>query len=188
MGKKPQLNLTEHIANIVRDICQRLPEFAHIDVRRVLFAVTSTRNISPGGVFAKIAGLRFPDGTPLKVMHGAHYSLPQIPTPHGDVLYVIYIYVPRFFEQPYERRVLTLIHELYHISPMFDGTIRKVGRGSHGASRDGFNDALEPLVQQYLAARPAPELLMILQCDFLTLARKYSLLGRKLPLPKALRL
>lgn len=188
MGKKTSLNLTEHLARIVGDICHRLPEFAHIDVRRVMFAASSTRSKALGGVYAKIAPMRFPDGTPLKVMHGAYYSLPQIPTPHGDILYIVYFYVPRFFEQSFERQVLTLVHELYHISPKFDGTIRKVGRGAHGASREGFNDALDPLVQRYLQAQPPEELLLVLRTDFSTLVRNYSLLVRRFPLPKAIRL
>ena len=188
MAKKPTLNLTENIASIVGDICQRLPEFAHIDVRRVLFAATTTRSKALGGVYAKIAAMRFADATPIKVTHGGNYSLPQIPTPHGDVLYIIYVYVPRFFEQTFERRVLTLIHELYHISPKFDGTIRKVGRGAHGASRENFNIALGPLVQRYLDARPPAELHMILRTDFTTLVRNYALQARKFPLPKAIRL
>jgi len=188
VGKKSPLNLTELLASIAGDICYRLPEFAHIDVRRVLFAATTTRSKALGGVYAKIAAMRFADGTPIKVTHGAHYSLPQIPTPHGDILYIVYVYVPRFFEQSFERRVLTLIHELYHISPKFDGSIRKVGRGAHGASRESFNDALEPLVQRYLQAQPPAEMLMILRTDFPTLVRNYSLLARRFPLPKAIRL
>ena len=96
--------------------------------------------------------------------------------------------VPRFFQQPFERRVLTLIHELYHIAPAFDGTIRRFGTRSHGGSRAKFNDNLQPLVDGYLAANPSEELLAILRSDLKVLARDATLFGRHLGLPKPVRL
>jgi len=185
--QRPSLNLTAQLEDIVRDLCVRLPEFAHIQPHRLLLCVARTRG-RRGGVFAKIVPMCFPDGTPFKVIKGHRYVLPQIPTPDGNILYLIYVYVPRFFEQPFERRLLTLVHELYHIAPEFDGTIRRVGNGAHGASRDRFNDNLQPLLQRYLASAPPAETLAILRGDFNTLAREHLLTGRALPLPKAIQL
>ena len=184
----PSINLTELIQQNVQDLCARLPEFAHIDPRRVLICLARTRTKRPGGTFAKILPMRFAHGLPYKTHDGHIYTLPQIPTPHGEILYLIYIYFPRFFEQPFERRLLTLIHELYHIAPAFDGTIRRVGAGAHGASRELFNARLEPLVARYLAAAPDEALLAPLRHDLKTLARQGTLVGRAMALPKAIRL
>ncbi len=186
--QRPSLNLTDQLESILHDLCARLPEFAHVDSRRLLVCVARTRRAGAGGVFAKIVPMRFPGGSPFKTVGGHDYALPQIPTPHGDVLYLIYVYLPRFFEQPFERRLLTLVHELFHIAPAFDGTIRRLGSRAHGASRDRFNASLQPLVTRYLAADPPAELLTLLRDDLPTLANGTTLVGRALSVPKAVRL
>lgn len=181
------IDITTQLESLLADLCARLPEFAHIDTRRVLLCLTRTRRRAAGGTFAKIIPMRFRDGSPLVHERGVTYALPQIPTADGDILYLIYLYIPRFFEQPFERRLLTLVHELYHIAPAFDGTIRLVGRRAHGASREQFNANLQPLVEQYLSAAP-DALLAPLRLDLPTLSRSAILIGRALPLPKAVRL
>ena len=182
------MNLTALLEEVVRDLCARLPEFAHINPRRLLICMAQARGTRGGGMFAKIVPMRFPDGTPFKTAGGRRYALPQIPTPEGDILYLIYFYIPRFFAQPFERRLLTLVHELYHIAPGFDGTIRRVGSGAHGASRDRFNDNLQPLITRYLATQPAPDTLAILHADLQEMAKEHTLVGRAMTLPKAIEL
>lgn len=186
--QRPSLNLTDELECIIADLCARIPDLSHINPARVLCCLTRTRRQSVGGVFAKIVPMRFPDGTPFKTLHGARYALPQIPTADGDILYLIYIYVPRFFSLPFERRLLVLIHELYHMSPRFDGTIRRIGSRAHGASRESFNDNLQPLLDSYLQSDPPEELLAVLRCDFQALSREMHLVGRALAIPKAVRL
>jgi len=185
--QRPCINLTAQLDGVVRDLCARVPEFAHIQPARLLLCLARARG-RRGGTFAKIVPMCFPDGTPFKVINGQKYALPQIPTPDGNILYLVYLYVPRFFEQTFERRLLTLAHELYHIAPQFDGTIRRVGNGAHGASRNRFNDNLQPLLQDYLASQPPAETLAILHCDFAALAKENLLTGRSMPLPKAIQL
>ncbi len=185
---RPTRNLTNELELVVQDLCTRLPEFAHVDPRRLLLCVTRARTLSRGGTFAKIVPMRFPTGTPLQTVNGKLFTLPQIPTPHGDILYLIYIFVPRFFEQSFESRLLTVMHELYHIAPEFDGTIRRFGTRAHGSSRERFNLSLHPLIDRYLLAAPPAELLDILHTDLKTLAKEAELVGRALPVPKAIRL
>lgn len=184
---KPTLNITDALEPVVADLCERLPELGHIDPRRLLLCAARARRGGAGGTFARIIPMRFQDGTPYRLYKGQRFALPQIPTEGGDILYLIYLYVPRFFEQPRERRVLTLIHELYHIAPAFDGTIRTFGTRAHGGSRATFNARLEPMVQHYLSldALPAHELLTH---DFTELSRHYTLVGRTVPMPKLVRL
>lgn len=184
---KPTLNITDQLEQILADLCLRLPELAHINPRRVLVCATRARRQGAGGIYAKIIPMRFPDGTPFHTVKGTRYALPQIPTADGDVLYLIYVYLPRFYEQPFERRVLTLVHELFHIAPAFDGTIRKFGARAHGNSREEYNTRLEPLVRRYLAQQPNG-LLDVLRGDFTQLTRDYSVCGRALSLPKPVKL
>ncbi|HEY3418532.1 MAG TPA: putative metallopeptidase [Armatimonadota bacterium] len=186
--QRQRIDLSTQLERIIDDLCARVPEFSHINPRRVLVCLTRSRKRTPGGTFAKLVPMRFSDGSLWKTLHGHCYAFPQIPTAEGEVLYLIYIYIPRFFEQPFERRVLTLIHELYHIAPDFDGTIRRFGTRSHGGSRAKFNDNLQPLVDGYLALNPPEELLTILRHDLKTLSREATLFGRQMGLPKPVRL
>jgi hypothetical protein len=185
---RPTLDLTRGLTAVITDICTRLPEFAHVDPHRLLVCLSRARRNSATGSYAKIVPMRFAGGLPYRTVGDHRYVLPQIPTPDGDVLYLIYVTIPRFFEQTYERRALALIHELYHIAQAFDGTIRRVGRGAHGASRAGYNAALEPLVATYLKAELPAEVLEVLRWDLKALAKTMTLVGRMLPLPKAIRL
>lgn len=186
--QRSSLNLTDHLDAVIADLCARLPEFAHVQPRRLLCCLTRARQHGAGGVFAKIVPMRFPDGTPFRQLHGVRYALPQIPTDDGDVLYLIYVYVPRFFTLPFEHRLLVLVHELFHIAPAFDGTIRRFGSRAHGASRDAYNARLQPLVDRYLQAGPPDERLAVLRGDFHALAREHHLVGRALTIPKAVRI
>jgi hypothetical protein len=186
--QRPSINITEHLELLAADLCHRLPELSHINPHRILFCLSHARQTSAGGTFAKIVPMRFPDASPLKTSGGKQYALPQIPTAEGDILYLIYVYIPRFFTQPFERRLLTLIHELYHISPAFDGTIRRIGSRAHGASREQFNANLQPMVDRYLADSPPEDLLTLLRGDLNILARQATLVGRGMALPKAVRI
>jgi hypothetical protein len=60
--------------------------------------------------------------------------------------------MPRFLDQPPRERLHTLLHELYHISPRFDGDLRRFpGRNEfHGDSRVDFDAPVEALVEPAL--------------------------------------
>ncbi len=187
-SQRPSINITDQAESIIADLCARVPEFDHIDPCRVLACLARARRGTRGGVYAKIVPMRFADGSPWKRVDGQCYAIPQIPTVQGDILYLIYLYIPRFFELPAERRLLTLVHELYHIAPAFDGTIRRVGGRAHGASREQFNARLQPVVRQYLEGQPPVTAHELLQGDLRAMAKHATLTGRVLALPKPVRI
>jgi predicted metallopeptidase len=87
------------------------------------------------------------------------------------VLYVITLR-PKFFRQSTpEARVETLLHELFHISTRFDGTLHR-GRRHSVLKGDQFARRLQPIVRRYLARMP-PELLEALAFDGEVLARQW---------------
>jgi hypothetical protein len=87
------------------------------------------------------------------------------------VLYVITLR-PKFFRHSTpEARVETLLHELFHISTRFDGTLHR-GRRHSVLKGDLFARRLRPLVRRYLA-QMAPELLEALAFDGEVLARQW---------------
>jgi hypothetical protein len=153
----------------------------------VIFCLAKAANRKKTGVFAKIIPMNFPNGLPYKKFNNELYSMPQILTPYGAVSYIIYIYLPRFFLQDLEKRLLTVIHELYHISPEFDGTIRMFGGRPHGNSREKFNENLKPIIEKYLQVADM-KILEILGTDYRDLLNRHTITGRTLALPKAIRI
>jgi hypothetical protein len=70
-----------------------------------------------------------------------------------EILYLVYFLTPRFFNLPPREKLITVFHELYHISPAFDGDIRRFpGRNfAHGSSTKRYNTLMANLVDDYMA-------------------------------------
>jgi len=186
--EKPLLSLTDFFERIIEDISVKMPEFSYIaNPHRILVCLARANNTRKSGVYAKIVPMNFPNGSPFKEFDGQLYSMPQILTPNGNIMYIIYIYLPRFFLQDFDKRLLTIIHELYHISDEFDGTIRMFGGKPHGNSRERFNRNLLPFAERY-ASVADNELMDILKSDYKDLQKKYTVTGRCMSIPKAIRL
>ena len=81
--------------------------------------------------------------------------MPELLHRGNDILYLIYFLVPRFLDLPLREKLVTVCHELYHISPAFDGDLRRFpGRNyAHGSSRRTFNDLVSGIVDDYLRTR-----------------------------------
>jgi hypothetical protein len=103
-----------------------------------------------------------------------------------EVLYVIYLLMPRFAQLSTPERVQTLFHELYHIAPEFNGDFRRFpGRNfAHGPSRKAFDASVAPLAQRWLQGGGALRH-EILSVGPRTLERRYaSVAGLRLTLPR----
>jgi len=185
------LNLTLSLERLVADIVGKVEEFRHIDPLRVLLCVSSTRSGGVHGVYAKIHPLRFAGGArSMEVKRGRRSALLTMPTVihrQIEMLYVIYFLVPRFFNLPKHEKLITVFHELYHVSPLFDGDIRRFpGRNfAHGSSRKRYNALMGALVENYLAMPGCAEVTDFLDGDLATLRSRYqAIVGRKYPVPK----
>jgi hypothetical protein len=87
------------------------------------------------------------------------------------VLYVMTLRPLFFRASTPEKRVETVIHELFHASAAFDGTLDPARR--HAAMPGPlFQRALRPLVKRYLAVCP-PEVLARLAVDGEVLVRQW---------------
>lgn len=184
IAKQRVLDIREEIMPVIVSLCTEIPLLSHIDTRRIRLFATQARTNSKHGFYAKIVPMRFPDGKPFRIRRTHTEEIPQIPGPDGDMLYLIYLYVPRFLEVTTEEKLLTLVHELYHISPECDGTIRKVGRGAHGHSREAFNNMLKPMVREYLHHHKPDELPILLKEKYSTIQKQYEICYPSLPMPK----
>ena len=184
------LNLTGELERLVSHITAHVPDLAHIDPARLLICISSTRGGGIRGTYAKIHPLRFPGGVrAIERRRGRHTYLSTMPsiTHRGEeILYVIYFLVPRFFDLPLREKLITVFHELYHISPSFNGDIRRFpGRNfAHGSSTRKYNAHMGTLVDAYLAEHGGPEFFAFLDGTLTELrARHRTIVGRRFRIP-----
>ncbi|MRR54970.1 MAG: hypothetical protein EG822_10740 [Deltaproteobacteria bacterium] len=185
------LNLTRSLEELVADIVCRVEDFRHIEPAKVLLCVSSTRGGGVHGTYAKIHPLRFPGGSRSREVRRARRvftcTMPAVTHRNNEILYIIYFLVPRFFNLSLREKLVTVFHELYHISPDFDGDIRRFpGRNfAHGSSRKRYNKLMESLVDGYLQGEKTREKLEFLEGDMDALRVKYqTIVGRRYPAPK----
>jgi predicted metallopeptidase len=185
------LNLTRALEELVADIVCQVSDFSHVDPKKVLICVSSTRSGGVYGTFAKIHPLRFPGGSRTREVKRARRvftcTMPMVTHRDTEILYIIYFLVPRFLNLTLREKLITVFHELYHISPDFDGDIRRFpGRNfAHGSSRKRYNALMEGLVDRYLQEKECLDCLDFLEVDMAALRVKYqTIVARKYPAPK----
>lgn len=184
------LNLTGELERLIRDITARIPQLQHVMPDKLLVCV-STGRTTRGGSLAKIHPLRFAGGErSVKARRGRRSVLCTMPTikhQGEEMLYVIYFLVPRFLELPQREKLITIFHELYHISPACDGDIRRFpGRNyAHGSSTKSYNLLMGKLVDAYLELIPEPSALDFLEGDLASLRTRHkAIVGRRLQAPR----
>lgn len=184
-------NLTAELERVVADIAARMGEFRHIDPSRLLVCVSSTRGSGVHGTYAKIHPLRFEGGERTKeVRRGLRtrtLAMPEIRFRDRDILYVIYFLIPRFMDLPFREKLITIFHELYHVSPAFDGDIRRFpGKNfAHGSSTRRYNALMAKLVDDYLRELSDPSLVEFLKDDMETLRTRHrAIVARKMAAPR----
>jgi hypothetical protein len=167
---------------------RRLPELAHIDVSRVAIGVCRARNGAMHGVFATLTPLRFEGGRLDKTIRGRRHRIkPLVDAGGQEFLYLLNLYVPRFLNLSLEEKLSTIVHELWHIGPKFDGDLRRhAGRCyAHGSSQKAYDALMDRLTQQWLASDPPHHVYEFLQASFEELVAEHGdLCGERWPAPK----
>ncbi len=147
-------NATLLFRQVVADMADSLPELAHVRPSRILFVAGEARRGSRATI--KPLGGR---GHPRVTLEGRR------------ALYCITLR-PKFFRSStLEERVATLLHELLHASPSFDGTLSPERRHEK-LSPSRYAQLIEPLLTRYLACAN-PRLLKKLGHDGEVLARQW---------------
>jgi hypothetical protein len=176
-----------HTRRLCADICRRCPILRHIDVSRLLFAVTQARNGRRHGLQARVTPLRFQDGHLVRQRGGVRYQVQRYFVGSREMLYLVTFCLPRFLDQPFDEKLVTLFHELYHISPKFDGDLRRhEGRYAiHSGSQRAYDEQMADLARDYLAWGPDLALYSFLRYNFSQLERRHgSVVGVIVPRPK----
>jgi predicted metallopeptidase len=182
-------NYSEALERLIREIVTGVDEFRHVDPERVLVACARARDNGPIGAYAKIVPMRFEGGARERKVGRHTYHMPALSYRGQEILYLIYFFMPRFGNLPYREGLETVVHELYHISPQFDGDIRRFpGRHfAHGSSQKRFNATVAALTERYLAAGE-PAAAAFLRATTAELRQGHGpLVGRRVPLPRPVR-
>lgn len=192
MASVSTIDLSAACASLAADICRRVPELGHIDPQRLLVCLSRSRADGSHGVYARIAPLRFAAGAMEQNRRRGRYletfRMPALSHEGREILYLIYLMVPRFLRLSCEQKLATVIHELYHIAETCNGDLRRFpGRNfAHGSSRNGYNRIVDRLQKQYLAQCPDPKLLDVLHLDEEGWRHgHFRLAGLTVPLPRA---
>jgi hypothetical protein len=93
-----------------------------------------------------------------------------------EVLYLVYFYLPRFQNAPFVHKLQIVFHELYHISPKFDGDVRRFpGRNFlHGPSEKAYDRIVSEIMETYLALPGRDGCGNFLHQSFDALERRYG--------------
>ncbi len=177
----------QYARRLCADVAARCSELWHIDVDRLLFAVTQARSVRRHGLQARVTPLRFRAGALTRQRRGVTYQVQRYCVDRRDMLYLLTFCLPRFLDQDFDDKFITLFHELYHIAPAFDGDLRQhAGRCSiHSRSQRLYDKHMAALAREYLAARPDPALHEFLRLDFAQLQHRHGrVVGVVVPRPK----
>jgi predicted metallopeptidase len=172
---------------LCEDVTTRLDELLHIDMSRVAVSYAQTRTRALHGLQAKLTPMRFENGQTTTQRRGRTWTCQKLMLGNREMLYILTFYLPRFLDQPFHEKMVTVLHELFHVSPQFNGDIRRFGGRYHvhSHSQKEYDREMGLLARQYLAMNPPRELYEWLMYDFRTLHRQTGgVRGQKSPSPK----
>jgi predicted metallopeptidase len=169
------------------DIAIRCADFRHLHVPRILMSVTQARDMTLHGLQARVTPLRFHGGAVTKPRRGVPYQIQRFYRGDHEYLYVMTFVLPRYLDQDFDQKFVTLFHELQHIGPAFDGDLRRhEGRYAyHSHCQREYNIQVAHIAREYLQTKPDPSLFSFLRMTFAQLqARHGSVRGVVVPRPK----
>ena len=187
IAPQPPFDFSKKMRTLCRDIANRCPTLAHIDPSLLLITFTASRNRTRFGLQARVTPMRVANGSAYTRRRGMLYCVQRYVVDGVEMRYLVTFCLPRFQDQPFEQKLITIFHELYHIAPTFDGDLRRhAGRCQfHTHSKSGYDAHMAELVHAYLAHHPDPTLFHFLHSSFAQLwAEHGGVYGVKVPQPK----
>ena len=183
-------DFTWHMRRLCGHFVARLPELAHIDLSRVAITFRQTRRPVRHGLQATLTPLRFAGGQLHQRRRGRTWTIQRLYDADGrEMLYILAFYLPRFLEHPLRDKLVTVLHELWHISPAFDGDLRRhPGRCyAHSQSQREYDAAMGLLLDRWFAGLPDESLYAFLRLNFQQLlVRHGAIRGLRIRSPKLL--
>jgi predicted metallopeptidase len=137
-----RLNVTRAVKQLIRDVAARLPELSHVRASRVLVVAGEARRASRATI------------RPARSRDGRARERPVIRVRGREILYVVTLRPLWFVESTARERIATILHELYHASTRFDGTLHG-GRRHSRLPLTVYNRRVRVLLDRYLELAPA---------------------------------
>jgi len=178
-----------HVQRLCGDIAARCAELRHVDVSKLLFCTTQARSGRLHGLQARVTPLRFRNGALRRQRHGIPYQVQRYFVDGQEMLYLVTFCLPRFLDQEFDDKFVTLFHEMYHVSPTFDGDLRRhSGRCQvHSRSKRVYDQHMAHLARDYLADGADPSLHAFLRLSFEQLQHRHGQVAAiVVPRPKLL--
>jgi predicted metallopeptidase len=179
------LDFSRHMRRLCLHIATTCESLNHIRMSQVLVTFTPARNRNRFGLQARVTPMRFAAGDRANRTHEVQrYYVNGIET-----LYLLTFCLPRFFNQPFEEKLSTVVHELLHIGPEFDGDLRRHrGRYAlHSHSKAEYEKHVDALTAEYLDGHDKPELFEFLRLPYRDLWLKHGgIRAAIVPRPKLL--
>ena len=181
-------NFTLAMRHLCADMCQRLPELRHIDLRYVAISFCQTRKNVTHGLQASLTPWRFEHGATTSQRGSRRYSCqPVLDRNRLEYFYILSFYLPRFLNHSVEEKLSTLLHELWHISPAFDGDLPRHGGRCyvHGASQQQYDATMDRLARSWLSLDPPHGVYEFLEHSYDDLVGQYGhVYGERIPAPQ----
>ncbi len=178
---------SSHVRRLCVDVVDRCDEFSHIDMRHILVGVTQARNNNVHGLQARVTPMRFPGGSLTQRNEGVTYRVQRYTFEDTEFYYLMTFCLPRYANQDFDNKLITVFHELYHIGPEFDGDLRRhEGQCEiHGDSQKEYDEQMAALAREYLSSNPDPDLLAFLRLNFSQLEERHeNVVGVVVPRPQ----
>ena len=167
---------------------ERLPELAHIDLSRVAVSFSQARKGGIRGLYASLTPMRFAGGAQVGAAARSILSAQTLRDAQGrEMLYILSFCLPRFLNLDFREKLATILHELWHIGPRFDGDIRRhAGRCHvHSGSQRNYDAAMMRLVDRWLALDPPEAVYAFLRYRFDELQTRFgAVYGTRVARPK----
>jgi len=143
---RPRPDFTQAVQALIAHVAQTERAFAHVDPSKIVVISGEARRASRGTV----KPLSFRAG---RRVDSLGRRKPLVKLGGRQMLYSITLR-PLFFRRSTPRqRVATVLHELFHISPRFDGTLHQGRR--HDEAKEGFEAEFTPVERRCWKALPA---------------------------------
>jgi len=180
------LDFSLAMLRVCEDICARHGQFQHIDMSQVAVTFAQARSHVMHGLQAKLTPMRFENGDITARRDGQMWTVQRLFMEQREMLYILTFYLPRFLNQPFKEKLVTVVHELFHISARFDGDIRRLPGHYHvhSHSQKEYDDQMAVYVDEYLRTKPGP-VLDFLKDNFQSLRDTHGgVVGLQVPIPK----
>jgi len=168
------------MVDLIHEMTIRVPHFGHIKSNQIIIRTSHERKRRGSGLLAYVLPMKFRDGCPVDLRRRGqrefHYAMIPVFVGGREILYIISFVLPRFYHLTLRLKLETVIHELYHISPSFNGDVRRLrGRSYlHGNSLKDYDETIRNLTDGFLQSSHRKASYAFLRGSFSSTRKRFS--------------